>query len=175
VGLIFVSSLFGCGTNKQNDNTNKQNNQNNQQNNNETLIYLAVLKNENNVDNTMSDNLNCDNKDEVIAVKIADKKLSPQETLEKLFIYKPTESQKGMYNVFEKSKNLKIEKLVLANDFAVLTLSKDLSLQSMCDEQRVRAQITKTLLQFDSIKGVDIFVGDEELSSYFSKINEKGL
>lgn len=161
--FIIVSGLSGCGKNSTKDTTAKEDK-------NTTSIYLVSMP------KTESDEprdifMNDCNNDEFVEVKI-DKKLSPQEALETLFKYKTSDGRDDLYNAFNVSDNLKIEKMLVQNDFAIVTLSKDLVAKNMCDESRIRAQITKTLLQFENIDGVDIFVGDDELSSYISTINK---
>ena len=107
---------------------------------------------------------------EIIAVQI-DKKLSPQQTLEELFAY-PDNTEKGLYNILNKVKNIKIAKLDIKNNFAIVTLSGDFPSGDVCIGQQMHDQIDKTLSQFDNIAGVDVFVGDEEISGYLSNQQE---
>lgn len=166
--FIVVGALSGCGKNEtsSNDEAVVGSDQNS------TSIYLTR------VDMTEFDNssdisdIGCG--DSVEAVKI-NKKLSPQEALEELFSYKKYSEEDGLYNVFGSSGDLTVENLLIQNDFAIVTLSEDLNLGGMCDSVRVYAQIDKTLTQFDNIAGVDVFVGDEELSSYLSGRNEDDI
>jgi len=158
LGICVVIGLSGCG------NDQKTSKDETEAEKNGTSIYLVAMDEGALDDGTEVENIGCD--DALVEVKI-NKKLSPQEALEALFDY--TTAEDGLYNVFSMSPNLQIEKMIVANDFAIVTLSKDLVTGGMCDGPRVPAQIRKTLMQFDEIDGVDIFVGDEEVSSYLSE------
>lgn len=106
---------------------------------------------------------------EIISLKI-DGKLSPKETLEKLFDYK-ADAGKGFYNAFSTVKNIKIEKLIIKNNFAIITLSGDFQKGNGCLGRLMHDQIVKTLSQFDDIAGADVFVGEEEITGYVEKLN----
>ncbi len=166
-GVVLVGGLSGCGNNKDSDNNDIAVDAQD-----ETSIYLVAMDGTEFNDSLNTSNIGCD--DKLVEVKI-DKKLSPQEALEELFAYEEYNEEEGLYNVFGLSDNLKIEKMVVANDFAIVTLSEDLFTGGMCDDPRVRAQISETLMQFEEIDGVDIFVGEEELGSYLSEIEGEYL
>ncbi len=165
--IICVSGLSGCDNNKDSNNNDIAVGVQD-----ETSIYLVAMDGTKFNDSLNTSNIGCD--DKLVEVKI-DKKLSPQEALEELFAYEEYNEEEGLYNVFGLSDNLKVEKMVVANDFAIVTLSEDLFVGGMCDDPRVYAQITETLIQFDEIDGVDIFIGDEELSSYLLDVSEEEL
>ncbi|MEA3323449.1 MAG: GerMN domain-containing protein [Patescibacteria group bacterium] len=161
--IVIIGGLSGCGDDKNpNDDTIADVEQGG------TSIYLVAIDGTSLDDSLDVPTIGCD--DKLVAVQI-DKKLSPQEALETLFAYDEYDEEDGLYNIFSLSPNLQIEKMVIANDFAIVTLTEDLVTGGMCDDPRVSAQIRKTLMQFDEIDGVDIFVGDEEVNSYLS---EKG-
>jgi len=163
-GLVVFGCIIifnGCGSK---DDSNAKISENSQSG---TLIYLVESK-ETDFDGVDSLNVDCD--DKIVGVD-TNEELSPKGALEKLLSFQG--QKKGLKNVLKTSDNLKIEKLVIQNNFAILTLSKDLNAGGMCDESQIRAQITQTLTQFDEIDGVDIFVGDEELSSYLMKKSDK--
>lgn len=139
-----------------------------------TSIYLVAMA-ETALHNSLDTPLiGCDDK---LVEVIINKKLSPQETLEKLFAYKEYSEEEGIYNVFALSDNLKVEEITVANNFAIVKLSEGLITSDMCDNPRVYAQIAKTLTQFDTIAGVDIYVGDREVNTYLSEkdIPEPGI
>lgn len=131
-----------------------------------TSIYLVAMDGTSLDDSLDAPVMGCD--DKLVAVQLK-QQLSPQEALEELFTYEEYNEEDGLYNVFALSDDLKVEKMVVANDFAIVTLSGNLITGGMCDEPRVHAQITQTLTQFDDIDGVDIFVGDESLGEYLSE------
>jgi len=168
VALIALGGLSGCSKDSNDNVASEKQNQNKQG----TSIYLVEMDGTNSDDSLGVPNIGCD--DKLVEVKI-DKKLSPQEALEELFAYDKYNEEDGLYNAFGLSDNLKIEKMVVANDFAIVTLSEDLIVSGMCDEPRVYAQIIETLTQFDEIDGVDIFIGDKELSSYLSDVSEEEI
>jgi PBP1b-binding outer membrane lipoprotein LpoB len=102
-----------------------------------------------------------------------DGKLSPKEALEKLLAYK-NNSQQEFYNAFNKSKDVRIDKLMIKNNFATVVLSGDIQADEFCYGQLMHDQIYKTLTQFDNIDGADVFVGDKEISEYIAtKENKK--
>ena len=103
-----------------------------------------------------------------------DEKLTPQEALEKLFTYKPNSSD-GLYNVFNKFKDIKIKDLVIKNNFAIVRLSGDFTGAQECDGQLAHDQIVKTLSQFDNIAGADVFIEDEEITGYFATLNNNAI
>lgn len=161
--IIIISGLSGCTDNKDaGENAAIDAKQDG------TSIYLVAMDGTPSNDSLDVSVVGCD--DKLVAVQI-DQKSSPQEALEELFAYEEYNEEEGLYNVFALSDNLKVEKMVIANDFAIVTLSEDLIISGMCDEPRVHAQITQTLTQFDDIDGVDVFVGEESLGEYLS---EKG-
>ncbi len=161
--IMIISGLSGCTGNKDTGDDVATD-----EKKNGTSIYLVAMDGTSLGDSLDAPTIGCS--DKLVAVQI-DQKLSPQEALEELFAYEKYNEDEGLYNVFGLSDNLKVEKMVIANDFAIVTLSKDLIIGGMCDEPRVHAQITQTLTQFDDIDGVDVFVGDESLGEYLS---EKG-
>lgn len=164
--LILVGGLSGCGDKDFADDAVVDGNQSG------TSIYLVKMDATEFDDPLGAPSIGCD--DQLVEVNV-DKKLSPQEALEELFAYEEFNEEDGIYNVFGLSDNLKVEKMLVQNDFAVVTLSEDLFVGGMCDDPRVRAQITETLMQFEEINGVDIFVGDEALNSYLSEMDESDL
>ena len=159
--IVIVGGLSGCVDDKD---ANKEDIVDKKQKG--TSIYLVALDGTPLNDSLDVSPVGCD--DKMVAVQI-DQKLSPQEALEALFTYTNYKKEDGLYNVFDLSPNLQIEKMIVANDFAIVTLSEDLITGGMCDDTRVTAQIRKTLMQFDEIDGVDIFIGDEEVTSYLSE------
>ena len=167
--VVFVVGLSGCGDKR--EVAEKEDNAviDNQDG---TSIYLIAMDETEFNDSLSTPNIGCD--DKLVEVRV-DKKLSPQEALGELFAYAEYDEEKGLYNVFGLSDDLKVENMLVQNDFAIVTLSEDLFTGGMCDDSRVRAQITETLIQFEEIDGVDIFVGDEELSSYLSVMDESDL
>jgi len=130
---------------------------------NNIAIYIATINNKEGGELDNSQNAGCEY--EMFAVK-TDKKLSPQEALETLLTYRVQDDGGNSYSTFSLSKGLKIEKMIVKNNFAVVTLSEDLIVKGLCDESIIYDQIRKTLLQFEEIDGVDIFVGDKELSEF---------
>ena len=101
-----------------------------------------------------------------------DGKLSPREALEKLFTY-PNNIKEGIYNAFSRVKNVKIDKLIIKNNFAIVTLSGDFQVDDgMCAGRLMHDQIEKTLSQFDDIAGADVFVGNKEISEYLSTLKQ---
>jgi hypothetical protein len=172
--IVIVSGLSGCGNDdssksKGDDTSNGQENgisKESSENSNDTKIYLTTIDETEVNDSSSISLVGCDSK---LTEIVINEKLSPQKTLETMLNYKEYSKEKGAYNIFEEFSSLKIEEMIVANDFAIVRLSKDLVAKGMCDSSRIRAQITKTLTQFDNIAGVDIYVGDQELSSYFSE------
>ena len=107
----------------------------------------------------------------LVAVGV-DGKLSPQEALEKLFNYQ-ADLKNGMYNAFSESKNIKIDKLIIKNNFAIVTLAGDIKASEVCGGQLMHDQIVKTLSQFDNVAGADVFVGGREINEYLSSMENK--
>jgi hypothetical protein len=68
---------------------------------------------------------------------------------------------------------LKIENLLIQNNFAIVTLSGNVKINDKCEEMNLYNQIRNTLTQFDEIDGVDIFVGEQELGEYLSSMTEE--
>jgi len=174
--LIIAGSLSGCGSKDEK----KSENKNNQTVNNDvvqlegTLIYLVDLSN---IDTNNQADLPmhyCGNS--LVGVRL-NEKLTPREALERLFNYKDEQQDDKFFNPFSLAKNLKIKDLVIKNDFAILTLTEGLSLEEeyICSGNQLHDQIEKTLVQFDNIAGVDVFVGDQELSSYLMSIKKEGF
>lgn len=169
--VIFCISVFSGCNNKdreqQNVSINKNDIETKQRDKEQgTLIYLSVMNNRKK--DLTYDSENCSG--EVVKI-VLDEKLSPKETLGRLFTYVDNGKDDDKFNVFSTSKNLKIEDLIIKNDFATLKLSDSVVFDNLvCDGQRIRTQIEKTLLQFSDIGGVDIFIGDKELGSYLNDI-----
>ncbi len=172
--IIFASGLSGCGK----DNNDEKNSGNKEEVSNVvkkkegTSIYLVALNEVDSASENDSSNApinNCGN--EFVEVNLG-KKLSPQETLRQLLAYEKYDEEKGTFNAFAMSNNLKVENILIKNDFAIVTLSEGLEPGEACSDMQLYTQIRKTLLQFDEIKGVDVFVGKEELSSYLMKLRE---
>jgi hypothetical protein len=179
---VLVIFLSACGENKSNKKKmeNEKNNvsQNiDNDNKNKTMLYLVKIDREKKEQN---DGLELNNAEifpmDICSGKITevgiDGKLSPQEVLEKLFSYK-NDFQQGIYNTFSESKNIKIDKLVIKNNFATVILSGEIKADKMCGGQLMHDQIVKTLSQFDNIAGADIFVGDKEISEYITTMENK--
>jgi len=180
--VVLVIFLSACGENKSNKKKmeNEKNNvsQNiDNDNKNKTMLYLVKIDREKKEQN---DGLELNNAEifpmDICSGKITevgiDGKLSPQEVLEKLFSYK-NDFQQGIYNTFSESKNIKIDKLVIKNNFATVILSGEIKADKMCGGQLMHDQIVKTLSQFDNIAGADIFVGDKEISEYITTMENK--
>jgi len=195
--LITVISLGAC--NKKDDTKTKKDNPKTTQNQtvkqarkineNQTGLYLVKIDNqlEGRVksdtkkapqDTTLPESLKVGDIDfsDICSGKIVeigvDGRLSPREALEKLFTY-PNNIKEGVYNAFSRGKNVKIDKLIIKNNFAAVTLSGDFQVDDgMCAGRLIHDQIEKTLSQFDDIAGVDIFVGDKEISEYLSTLEE---
>ncbi len=173
--IIFIGSLSGCGK----DDSNKEGSGGKEEvgmvtkKKEGTSIYLIALSDVDLVDeNGLSDMPvnNCGNK--LVEVNLG-KKFSPREALNQLLSYEKYDREKGAFNAFAVSNNLKVENLLIKNDFAIVTLSEGLEPGEPCSDMQLYSQLRKTLLQFDEIKGVDIFVGKEELSNYLMKLREK--
>ena len=130
---------------------------------NNIAIYIATIDNKEGGELDNSQNAGCEY--EMLAVETG-KKLSPQEALETLLTYRVQDDEGNSYSAFSLSKGLKIEKMIVKNNFAVVTLSENLIVKGLCDESIIYDQIKKTLLQLEEIDGVDIFVGDKELSEF---------
>ena len=194
IAILLISVVFLSACNKNTEKSNKAKNQKTvqkQQNNeNQTEIYLVKIKqpeveNDNQLkepkleDIQTSPNINSINpggidicSGEITAVKV-DGKLSPKEALEKIFTY-PNNPAQGIYNAFSKSKNIKIDKLDIKNNFAIVTLSGDFQSDNYsCSGRLMHDQIVKTLSQFDNIAGADIFVGQEEITGYLEKLSRE--
>lgn len=75
--------------------------------------------------------------------------------------------QSGLYNSLDDS-NLTVQSVNLADGKAVIKLAGILSLGGICDDPRAIAQITKTVLQFPSVKSAEVFINNSPLSEYFS-------
>lgn len=161
--MIFaVTALNGCGCSKDEKSSAEDAISGSQDG---TMIYLAKLD-EGEFDDLSDDLLlNCVGNVEAVSI---DEKLSPQEALEKMFVYDEYTKGSGLYNIFEMSNDLKVDNLLIQNDFAIVTLSEELNLGTN-NSECAYAQIRKTLTQFDGIDGVDIFIGDKELSTYVSE------
>jgi len=192
--LLLVVFLGGCNNKDTSKNTPGENNQSistKENKENSTALYLVKIdkpevgaeKTEDKQDRSasqISELIKSHNKDmrpiDICGGKITevrvDGKLSPQEALEKLFSYEDN-SQHGTYNAFSKSKNIKVDKLVIKNNFAIVTLSGEIKADEMCGGRLMHDQIVKTLSQFDDIAGADVFVGDMEISTYFSRAKSK--
>ena len=170
--IVFASSLSGCGkdSDDKKDTENKEEVSSVVKKKEGTSIYLIAL---NEGDLASEDGLsgapinNCENK--LVEVSLG-KKLSPQETLKQLLSYQKYDKEKGTFNAFAMSNNLKVKNLLIKNDFAIVTLSEGLVPGEACSDMQLYSQIRKTLSQFNEIKGVDVFVGKEELSSYLMRL-----
>ena len=175
--VVFASGLSGCGKNNDDkkDSGSKEEVSDVVKKKEGTSIYLIAL---NEFDLADRDGLgntpinNCGN--ELVEVNLG-KELSPQETLKQLLSYEKYDKEKGTFNAFAVSNNLKIENILIKNDFAIVTLSEGLAPGEPCSDMQLYAQIRKTLLQFDEIKGADVFVGKEELSSYLMKLRDRDV
>jgi len=181
LGLIMSVSILGACGNKDNQGDKKQNieqttaktnnNQNTQPNENQTAIYLVKLdkqKTDFSEDNATLPFGICSGQ---LTPVIINEKLSPQKALETLLNY-PNDTSKGIYNAFSESQNIKIDKLLIKNNFAIVTLSGDIKAGEPCLGQLMHDQITKTLSQFDNIAGADVFVGDKEINTYLNEQEE---
>jgi hypothetical protein len=173
--IVFAGSLSGCGKDDDNkkDSGSKEEVSEVVKKKEGTSIYLIALNEANLASNDgLSDAPinNCESK--LIEVSLG-KELSPQEILNQLLSYEKYDKEKGTFNAFAVSNNLKVENLLVKNDFAVVTLSEGLAPGEPCSDMQLYAQIRKTLLQFDEIKGVDVFVGKEELSSYLMRLRDR--
>ncbi len=164
--LLLTTIIFsGCGK-KENKNVSVDTKQ--QVEENGKYLYLVAKDNSKENEKMLPDMVMCNNK--LDKIKIEDD-ISPKEALQKLFDYRDNDK---FINPLQKFTNLKIEDVVVKNDFAIVKLSKGLTVDKfVCNTQDISNQIKKTLTQFDDIAGVDIFVGDEEFGSYIDNLRMK--
>ena len=172
--IITISFLTGCNKDKKIT----QNNQENQEQKeemtvedpNNSFIYLVTVNDKTRDDITKLSKENSEQEEETLNLNCIDnlkkislnKKLSPQETLKELFSYTDYNKQE-IFNSFSNIENIKIEELILKNDFAILKLAKN---NKFKNNNCIEYQIKKTLKQFDDIAGVDIYAGDVSLHEY---------
>jgi spore germination protein GerM len=109
--------------------------------------------------------------DSVVAVKkqVSQTKEVLNAALEQLLSLKQqTDPESGMYNALYQS-NLHIDSLDIANGKATIKLSGQLQLGGVCDEPRVKAQLTETARQFKTVNSVAIFVNNKPLDEALSQ------
>jgi len=70
-------------------------------------------------------------------------------------------------NIVLKS-DLKLRTVDIQNTHAKVNFDGKLSLSGACDIPRVLAQLEKTILQFDSVKSVELIIGDKPLDAHLS-------
>ncbi|MBI2410553.1 MAG: GerMN domain-containing protein [Candidatus Kerfeldbacteria bacterium] len=73
----------------------------------------------------------------------------------------------GLYNALYQS-NLKVDRVAIEGEKAIVHLSGTLIQGGECDSPRVKAQLEDTALQFENIKEVEIFMNDEPLDEVLS-------
>lgn len=76
--------------------------------------------------------------------------------------------QSGLYNALYQS-NLKLDKATVQNGTAIINLSGNLLLGGVCDDPRVEAQLTQTVLQFSTVKSADIYINNKPLKEVLSE------
>jgi len=69
----------------------------------------------------------------------------------------PFHAQTGFYNALHRSR-LTLSNLQLQNGVATISLSGTLVAETYCEQSQVRAQLTRTALQFSTVNSVEIFV-----------------
>lgn len=75
--------------------------------------------------------------------------------------------ESDLYNSLYQS-NLNIDNLSIQNGLATIWLSGTVQLGGVCDTPRFQAQLEQTVLQFSTIKQVNIFINDKPLSEVLS-------
>ncbi len=75
--------------------------------------------------------------------------------------------QSGLYNALYQS-SLQLDSVKIENGTATINLSGSLLLGGECDNPRVEAQLTKTALQFVTVKQVSIFINGKPLKDVLS-------
>lgn len=76
--------------------------------------------------------------------------------------------QSGLYNSLYQS-NLKVDSVKVTDSKAEVNLSGTLTLSGICDNPRVEAQIEWTVLQFNEIKEVQVFLNGKTLQEALSQ------
>jgi len=75
--------------------------------------------------------------------------------------------QSGFYNALYNS-NLTLDSVSIENNEAIINLSGELVSGGTCDDPRIKAQLTKTALQFPDVQTVSIFINNQPLNSLLS-------
>jgi len=168
--VLTVVSLGACKSDNKQDKAKDKNTASKvAEQKNYTVIYLAKM--EKPVDGDVAPpTADCDKN--LVEIKL-DGKLSPRQTLEKLLSYKVSDENQGVFNAFASAKNLKIEDMLVKNNFVIVKLSGELKVEDMCSERQIYNQIKKTLVQFDDIAGADIFMNGQEFSQYLATLREQ--
>lgn len=84
-----------------------------------------------------------------------------------LFLQGEYYGQSGFYNALHQS-SLTVDSVSVSGGNAVVELSGDLVLAGVCDNPRVTAQLEETVLQFDDINSVEIFINGTSLADHLS-------
>ncbi len=127
-------------------------------------IYLIGLE-----DNGNSGQLvGCGDSAIAVSVEIAPTKEVLRASLEKLLSLKEQYyGQSGLYNAMYQS-DLQIEHISLDNGKAEINLTGTMMLGGECDNPRVEAQLTSTVLQFSTIQEVSITINGVPLKDVLS-------
>ncbi|MBI2074452.1 MAG: GerMN domain-containing protein [Candidatus Levybacteria bacterium] len=133
---------------------------------NKVNVYMIALE-----DNGKSgEKIGCG--DSVIAVErsISSTTMPLRAALEQLLSIKDrTLGQFGLYNSLYQS-DLKVDRVSIDNNGkATVNLSGKVQLGGVCDNPRFEAQITKTVLQFSTIKTVAVFINSVPLKDIVSE------
>lgn len=76
--------------------------------------------------------------------------------------------QSGLYNALYHA-NLRVEGISAHDGVFRVNLLGELNLGGVCDSPRVEAQIKETILQFSTVKQVNVFLNGKPLEDYFSE------
>jgi len=128
-------------------------------------IYLIAIEG----NDTQSEKIGCN--DQVIAVdrKIPSTKTPLTQALQELFsLHDQYYGQSGLYNALYQS-HLSISSVSIdTQGKATIRLRGQLQSGGVCDDPRIKAQITKTALQFSTVRIVEIFINGENLDELLS-------
>lgn len=128
-------------------------------------IYLIAIEG----NDTQSEKIGCN--DQIIAVerKIPSTKAPLTQALQELFsLHDQYYGQSGLYNALYQSQ-LSISSVSIDTlGKATIKLTGKLQSGGVCDDPRIKAQITKTALQFPTVKNVEIFINEEKLDDLLS-------
>jgi hypothetical protein len=107
--------------------------------------------------------------DSLVSINLYVQTMTPlSKAIETLLSMKESaDQQSGLYNSLTQS-DLKLKNATIVNGNAVVELNGNLKLGGVCDNPRIEAQLTKTIMQFPTIKEVAITINGIPLKQVLS-------